>query len=189
MSQPGESVTYIAGNKGKRDTYRTPFSMQAAGCCSLSAAMHTLAGLPLSLPSSALISFAPGDRRQAANRQSLDWGEIDAALYNEAFTGRAKLIPRCRYCLDDTHSSKECAVAPEDERPSGRPALAPRGRQAQGSVEICQLFNKPSGNACRYRQCRYTHICSKCHRGSHPAAECEKRRPGRSRSPSPKRGT
>ena len=39
----------------------------------------------------------------AANRGSLDWGHVDAALYNEAFAGRAKQIPRCRYCLADTH--------------------------------------------------------------------------------------
>ena len=37
---------------------------------------------------------------------------MDAALYNEAFAGRAKVIPRCRYCLADTHSSQECGHAP-----------------------------------------------------------------------------
>ena len=46
-------------------------------------------------------------RRQAANQRSLDWGVIDSALYNEAFTGRAQLIPRCRFCLADTHDSRE----------------------------------------------------------------------------------
>ena len=48
-------------------------------------------------------------RRQAANRGSLDWGIVDPALYNEAFAGRAKRIPRC---LADTHSSQECRHAP-----------------------------------------------------------------------------
>ena len=45
-------------------------------------------------------------RRQAANHRSLDWGVIDTALYNEAFTGRARLIPRCRFCLADSHDSR-----------------------------------------------------------------------------------
>ena len=31
-------------------------------------------------------------RRQAANRKTLEWSAIDPALYNEAFTGRAKAI-------------------------------------------------------------------------------------------------
>lgn len=34
-------------------------------------------------------------RCQAANERSLDWGLIDSALYNEAFTGQARLILRC----------------------------------------------------------------------------------------------
>ena len=51
-------------------------------------------------------------RRQAANRGSLDWGAIDNTLYSEAFTGRARVVPRCNYCLDDTHASHECSFAP-----------------------------------------------------------------------------
>ncbi len=146
------------------------------------------------------VSWASYDmayRRQAANQRSLDLGVIDTALYNEAFTGRAKIIPRCRYCLDDTHESKECASAPDelksgDQRSGARSAPSPRSRSAQGAVEICQLYNKPAGNACRYKQCRYAHLCAKCRRGSHPAAECESRHYSagrRSRSPTPRRPT
>ena len=51
-------------------------------------------------------------RRQAANRRSLEWGIVDTEAYNEAFTGRARVIPRCVYCLGDTHASHECAFAP-----------------------------------------------------------------------------
>ena len=31
--------------------------------------------------------------RQAANQRSLDWGVVDQALYNEAFTGRTQDCP------------------------------------------------------------------------------------------------
>ena len=124
-------------------------------------------------------------RRQAANQRSLDWATIDPALYNESFTGRAKSIPRCRYCLADSHRTQECAFAPEERR-GGSQQYQDRN-QAIGAVEICRLFNKPAGNQCKYKFCRYAHVCAKCRRGAHPAAECANRQlPGsRSRSASP----
>lgn len=42
-------------------------------------------------------SYDAAYRRQAANRKLLDWATIDPTIY-EAFTGRTKLLPRCRYC-------------------------------------------------------------------------------------------
>lgn len=65
-------------------------------------------------------------RRQAANRGSLDWAVVDAALYNEAFAGRARSMPRCKFCLADTHASQECVHAPLEgaktvEGRAGRP--------------------------------------------------------------------
>ena len=67
---------------------------------------------------SAWASYDVAYRLQAANRGSLDWGVVDPALYNEAFAGRAKVVPRCRYCLADTHGSQECLHSPLDG-PSG----------------------------------------------------------------------
>ena len=125
---------------------------------------------------SAWASYDAAYRRQAANRQSYDWAEIDTALYNAAFTGRAKVLPRCRYCLAETHTSIECQFAPsEDLPPPKTPRLLPdegstRMRPA-GTIELCGLFNRPSGNQCSFRWCRYAHICAKCRRGPHPAAD------------------
>ena len=120
-------------------------------------------------------------RRQAANRKSLDWAVIDPTIYNEAFTGRAKSLPRCRYCLAETHDSKDCQYAPGDEPPPsnfpraawGHPA-AERDRTLGKAVELCDLFNRPDGNRCTFRWCRYAHMCAKCKRGPHPASECSK---------------
>ena len=47
-------------------------------------------------------------QREAANKQSLDLATIDPTIYNEDFTGRARLVPRCRYCPADTHEAREC---------------------------------------------------------------------------------
>lgn len=121
-------------------------------------------------------SYDMSFRRQAANRGSLDWGVVDAALYNEAFAGRAKLIPRCRYCLADTHASPDCVHAPVDSAHRGQQArnsaprsTGPTGRPA--STEICRLFNAAGGSRCKFAHCRYAHLCARCKR-PHPSSEC-----------------
>ncbi|KAL5491581.1 hypothetical protein EMCRGX_G016894 [Ephydatia muelleri] len=38
-------------------------------------------------------------RREALARKDLNWSVTNSRLYSEAFTDRAKIIPRCRYCL------------------------------------------------------------------------------------------
>lgn len=53
-------------------------------------------------------------RCQAAARHSLDWAIVDTALYSEAFTGRAKMMPHCIYCVEGTHDSKHCTYAPDE---------------------------------------------------------------------------
>ncbi len=132
-------------------------------------------------------------RRQAANRRSLDWATVDASLYCQAFTGRARIIPRCIHCLRDSHISRDCAYAPSTTSyNAAHPPLracgqAPPRGQSSTPIEVCRLFNKPGGNQCRFRACKYAHICSKCGKGPHPASECGGERIGpRSRSPSPR---
>ena len=122
-------------------------------------------------------------RRQAANRRSLDWGMTDPVLYNEAFTGRAKAIPRCKYCLSDSHASHDCTYAPEEPKQS-RP-FQPARSSTVPVAQICRLFNKQGGSQCRYKHCRYAHLCARCNR-PHPVADCDRRQPThRARSPSP----
>ncbi len=58
-------------------------------------------------------------RREALARRDLNWSRTDSTLYNEAFTGRAKTIPRCNYCMQEDHTATESAgvrVAPEYPR-------------------------------------------------------------------------
>ena len=145
--------------------------------------LRTITKASRTFESSAWASYNMAYHRQAANRGSLDWGVVDAALYSEAFAGRAKVIPRCRYCLADTHTSSECPHAPAESASDSRPAHGgPRQTNcpaaASSAVEICRLYNAPGGQRCRFQQCRFTHLCSKC-RHPHPAAECggERREP------------
>ena len=75
--------------------------------------MRTIVRASRTFESTAWASYDVAYRQQAANRGSLDWGVLDSGLYNDAFTGRAKAIPRCTYCLADTHHSRECPDAPD----------------------------------------------------------------------------
>lgn len=129
--------------------------------------LRTITKASLTFENAAWASYDVAYRRQAANRGSLDWGVVDAALYNEAFTGRARSIPRCWYCLADTHSSRECAHAPVEggtpngpyytaEPRYGRPLTRQTALFNRGSnADICRLFNSPGGSRCRFPQCRY----------------------------------
>ena len=148
--------------------------------------LRTISRASRTFEGSAWASYDMAFRRRAANRGSLDWGFVDAALYNEAFAGRAKQIPRYKYCLADTHSSSECPHAPADPGQSGTPPRnAVRGPGPFGrspSSEICRLFNSPGGSKCKFPYFRYAHLCAKCRR-SHPAAECTDGR--RQPTPSP----
>ena len=150
--------------------------------------LRTITKASCTFESSAWASYDMAYRRQAANHGSLDWAMVDAALYNKAFAGRARSMPRCKYCLADTHPSQECVHAPVES--SGRQMGESRARRpyAQhlsssvlptGSVEIY-----PTGSRCRFPNCRYAHLCSKCKR-PHPFSKCggEKRQTGHLGSP------
>ena len=44
-------------------------------------------------------------RREALAQRDLNWSATNARLFSKAFTGRAQVIPRCRYRLSETQSS------------------------------------------------------------------------------------
>ena len=47
-------------------------------------------------------------RREALARKDLNWSVPDPRLYSEAFTGCAKNIRRCSFCLQDDHDHTTC---------------------------------------------------------------------------------
>ena len=145
--------------------------------------LRTIVRASRNFEGSAWASYDAAYRRQAANRRSFDWSIIDPTIYNEAFTGRARVMSRCRYCLADTHDAHECQYAPgDDPPPSKQPRSANWGtvtsnrpdRASQRMVELCELYNSSEGNRCSFKWCRFAHVCAKCKRGPHPAAECNR---------------
>ena len=150
----------------------------------------------------AWVAYDTAFRRQAANLNSLDWGTIDPVMYNETFSGKAKPISRCSFCVVDTHSREECAYAPKGWSPQESSSSEPRasraafrppsrtgarsetGHMGRDSVEICWLYNHVEGSRCSFPNCRYAHLCAKCH-CPHPASECGRSTGTRPRSPRP----
>ena len=125
-------------------------------------------------------------RRQAAATKNLVWSIPDSALYNEAFTGRAKAIPCCQHCLSENHTLSDCPDCPLDIQREHR-HQQDRNLQVRGgfSSEYCQLFNQIQ---CRSR--RYQHLCNLCSL-PHPAQVCPMRGRGQrdqSHPSSPRRG-
>ena len=123
-------------------------------------------------------------RREMLAKGDLNWSSPNARLYNEAFTGRARAIPRCTQCLSEDHTTPYCQFMP----PSTPLPYMPLGHQqttvppytqlappmpSTGQRTICRNFND---NRCRYTRCRFQHVCSECG-GPHPAIFCSRPRP------------
>eukprot|EP00731_Ephydatia_muelleri_P000372 Em0001g372a len=100
-------------------------------------------------------------RREALARKDLNWSVTNSRLYSEAFTGRAKIIPRCRYCLSETHDLRACPSNPDTGILNHR-SSSPYGNSS--SKDVCRNFND---GKCRYDRCKYRHVCRKCF-GPHP---------------------
>ena len=58
------------------------------------------------------VSYDQQFHREALARRDLNWSVTDPRLYNEAFTGRARAIARCSYCLQDDHTAPRCPKNP-----------------------------------------------------------------------------
>ena len=125
-------------------------------------------------------------RREALANKSLDWSLPNTRLYNEAFTGHARSIPRCGHCLQEDHSSATCPRNPsrgwfpwlmDPSMVSSAPSPQPR------SNERCHRYND---GRCHNTSntCKYVHKCRECG-GPHPAFHCTRggQRRARSRSP------
>ena len=124
-------------------------------------------------------------RREMLACKDLNWSVPNSRLYNEAFTGPARMMPRCQHCLSEDHGSTGCPQHPNPvlvgwfQPPT--PFSISNQQQGLASVttplprtqmaEICRSFN---AGQCRFAKCRYTHSCADCS-GPHPALNCPRR--------------
>ena len=125
-------------------------------------------------------------RWEALARKDLNWSMPDSRLYNEAFTGRAKAIARCTYCLLEDHITQACPRNPNSPVPGCFPELPwwsgaahPTPRPSAQQTAVCHRWNE---NRCKFTVCKYRHDCLHCG-GAHMALDCSQKRPyQRSRS-------
>ena len=125
------------------------------------------------------VSYDRCYRREALAPKNLDWSVPNARLYNEAFTGHARAVPRCSFCLQEDHLAQYCPRNPNRPwfvwlgdtslQPSQSPNHQGSGRGAQ-SAECCRRFND---GRCKQSpsMCRYAHRCADCG-GPHPRLHC-----------------
>ena len=115
----------------------------------------------------------------------LDWSMPNARLYNEAFTGHARTIPRCSFCLQEDHLAQACPRNPN--RPwfgwYNNPSAVP-SQQAGQAQELCRRFNNEKCKQPAFN-CRYAHRCAECG-GPHSRLSCSRGgQRGRARPRSP----
>ena len=144
------------------------------------------------------VSYDRQYRWETLARKDLSWSVTDPCLYNEVFTGRAKSIAHCPYCLQDDHTAGYCPKTPNCPlfgwfpHPSAWPMPIPSvypptpvlGGSHPGPLqEICRRFNE---GRCKQLRCKYRHVCGGC-AGPHTLLACPSRlanqAAGRSRSP------
>lgn len=89
--------------------------------------LRTITKASRTFGSTAWASYDMAYRQQAANRGSLDWAVVDAALYNEAFAGQARSMLCCKFCLADTHASQKCPCTTGGHQDTGRTGQFPTG--------------------------------------------------------------
>ena len=183
------------------------FSMMAAVICSrfpdkapeMFAYLGTIVRAERNYEGLRWVTYDRQFRREALANKNLNWSVTDSRLYNEAFTGRAKAIARCSFCLQDDHTDAYCPNNPNRsyfggypgplvwQAPPTWPLPAPMPPPHQGSAaksqEICRRYND---GRCKMAKCRYLHACLQC-RSPHPAIECPHRggHPTQQRSRSP----
>ena len=101
------------------------------------------------------------DRQESLARRDLNWSACNARLYNEAFTGRAKAIPRCQHCLSEAHGSLVCPLTNPDPVTVWQPISRATGSDSYNNKrpEICQNYE----GRCKFQRCKYLHICKECY--------------------------
>ena len=118
-------------------------------------------------------------RREALALKTLDWSVANARLYNEAFTGHARAIPRCSFCLQEDHASQACprnpnrpwfGWFPDPTLANHTPQQGPPAPRPPQSMDICRRYNDGKCKQAAH-SCRYSHRCTDCG-GPHPRLHC-----------------
>ena len=86
-------------------------------------------------------------RREALAQKNLNWSVTNARLYNEAFTGCARAVPRCSFCLQEDHVAQTCPRNPrfrclQDPLDHFPQHQRPSTSHPPQSAECCRRYNE-----------------------------------------------
>ena len=99
-------------------------------------------------------------RREALAQKHLNWSIPNPHLYNKAFTGRAKTIPRCSFCLQEDHATRHYLHNPNrswlSEFSGSNSEKNYRAMRGLPAAETCHLINE---GKCTWMAttCHYSH--------------------------------
>ena len=124
-----------------------------------------------------------GGLRQAVSegslaRKDLNWSLPNSRLFNETFTGCARAIPRCIFCLQDDHTMSTYTMNPND-LPRGYVSYWP-AQTAMGYVpcsvqaEVCHNYND---DRCKKETCPLPACVSGMPPETHAWLDCPRRCP------------
>ena len=115
-------------------------------------------------------------RHQALSSHRLVWTIEDPSLHNRAVVSHVKLIPRCKNCLSEHHSSMQSLHSHDTVHGPWGLAAAPQYPALQSQAfqprvhgpsttqqEVCRKFNV---DWCFIRHCRFLHIIPTRHQSS-----------------------
>ena len=94
--------------------------------------------------------------------------------HNKAFTGRARAIRRCSYCLDSDHNGSNYPKNPNRPLLGYFPAMDAWLMPAPPQPMPITPPREPYEGRCNKQQ--YLHICTSCN-GPHPVLQCTQRQP------------
>ena len=112
-------------------------------------------------------------RQKAEATHNTDWSTIDAAIFNQCFTGRAKQVQRCSNCNSTKHDATSCPRKRGKRPMAATEDTLPSPKQSKQKPEVCYNYNYH--RPCHYTPCPYKHQCIKCFPEEHAFLDCPKR--------------
>ena len=100
------------------------------------------------------------------------WAKADPSIYAQCFTGQTisteNWCSKCQ-CLD--HTSSNCPyLSRKHSWSTANPQSSYQGEK--NDRQICIKYNRFNGDCKFGKECRFSHVCSKC-KEPHPVSKCK----------------
>ncbi len=97
--QDSRSPTYHGGQSASASWHRVISMRYSHKASEIFAYQATILRAERNYEAGRWVMYDRQFKREALARRDLDWSRTDPRFYNEAFTGRARSIPGCTFCI------------------------------------------------------------------------------------------